>query len=205
MIYTAKKIADILRRPATTIRTWADKYKDFIPLGDKRAGRRRYNDEGLEVFKKIEELHTKGLMGDEVVEALREKFPVNMDGDISGEETKETGLVLRQQYIETTQYFQAMLTKQDEMIKVQREELSILKEALGLYKVKSKPEFSDTIKRNKSKAKVDKLDTIKKTPKKKKKLAKVNKVKIVKKGNKKLVKDKSGRFRKKGWLEKLFS
>jgi DNA-binding transcriptional MerR regulator len=190
MIYTAKKIADTLERPATTIRTWADKYKDFIPLGDKKAGRRRYNDEGLDVFKKIGELHDKGLIGDEVKEYLAKEFPVHMDADTPEETNSGTALVLRKEYQETLHYFTAMLQKQDEMISVQREELAFLKETLGLKK---------------NEAKVDKMDTIKKTPAKKKKLTKVNKSKIVKKGNKKLIKDKSGRFRKKGWFEKLFS
>lgn len=191
MIYTAKKVADILGRPATTIRTWADKYKDFIPLGDKKAGRRRYNDVGLDVFKRIAELHDRDLMGEEVKEFLQKDFPATIMGEETvAPDTGSTDIVLRREYQETMRYFQAMLQKQDELISVQREELSVLKEALGLHKIKPK---------------IDKMDTIKKAPViRKRKLTKVNKEIIVGKGKKKMLKYNSGRFRKKSWFEKLF-
>ena len=192
MTYTAKKIADILGRPATTIRTWADKYKDFIPLGDKKSGRRRYNDEGLAVFKKIAQLHNNDVIGEDVKEELSKAFPIQADGDVSiGDEVSENALVVRREYQETINYFSALLKKNDELIALQREELGLLKEALGLRKEKGVNPFAEpyrsrhiAIHRKLAKRKLDKVDT-------KKRVFRVNKKGSVKK--------------KKGWLEKLFS
>lgn len=207
MIYTAKKIADILGKPPTTVRTWGEKYKDYIPLGDKVSGRRQYNDEGLTVFRKIEELQNKGLIKSEVIEELKKDFPLHLDGDEQGVQT--SGLVQYQQYNDLLNYFRTKFEKDDELIKLQREEIVVLKEQTALLKRALESDKLDTLKKEgitRSIKKTDKTDTLKKgvSTRRKKGISRSNKKVSIRSPKKKVVKQKPfGKTKNKGWLDMI--
>jgi DNA-binding transcriptional MerR regulator len=155
---TGQQISDELERPATTIRTWALIYKDFLPHKIEN-GRRYYSPDSIPIFKKIQELYARGYMQPQIKEQLSRDFPVNQEADMEG----SNELIVRKDYQDMINYFQAKLQRDDELIDLQRQELAelkeqtkILREALGINLT--------TKKVSGDKVTLDNFDTIKKTP-----------------------------------------
>jgi DNA-binding transcriptional MerR regulator len=66
---TIAEIAKRLDQPESTIRSWRDKYDDFIPsAGDGR--KRRYKDGALQVFQSIAVMAAEGLTARDIAERL---------------------------------------------------------------------------------------------------------------------------------------
>lgn len=197
MSLTAKAIADLLGIPPTTIRTWADRYDKFIPSKENKTGRRQYTDEAIVVFKRIGQLHKENLIGEQVKEALEKEFPATIDGDVLEREgQQETGLIPYRQFDDMLQFFRGKFQQDSELIEIQRQELkeikeqtALLKQALGLGQIRQI--------RHLKKRQVQQNQHLKK------KLANVSNSR--KKMSKKRIRDSSGRFKKKGWLERLLS
>jgi len=133
---TGKQIADELGRPATTVRTWGQIYKDFIPHKVEN-NRTFYLPESLDVFKKIQQFYNQQLLQPQIKEALSKAFSKYQEAEVDGVGGNE--IVVRQEYQEMIGYFQQKLQRDDELITLQRQELEemkeqtkLLKEALGL-------------------------------------------------------------------------
>jgi DNA-binding transcriptional MerR regulator len=199
MTYTAKAIADKLGIPPTTIRTWADRYKDFIPSKEKKHGRRQYNDEAVAVFKRIEQLHKDKLIGEQVREILDKEFKPVLEGEETPEgqgEQPERGLIPYQQFNDMLQFFRKKWQQDSELIGLQRQELKevkeqtrVLKEALGIVGAEHLTKHRVTRPEKTGKKQVKS---------KKRQLAKVSKT-----AKKKRQRDNRGRFKKKSWLDGL--
>jgi len=193
MSLTAKAIADLLGIPPTTIRTWADRYSNFIPSKENKNGRRQYNDEAIVVFKRIGQLHKENLIGEQVKEALEKEFPATIDGDLLEEGRQETGLIPYQQFNDMLQFFKGKFQQDSELIEIQRQELkeikeqtALLKQALGLGQNRQNRQSKKgkKIVENRGKKSPKITERSRKKPKKR-------------------LRDSSGRFKKKSWFERL--
>ena len=195
MSLTAKAIADLLGIPPTTIRTWADRYSNFIPSKENKNGRRQYNDEAIVVFKRIGQLHKENLIGEQVKEALEKEFPATIDGDLLEQEGRqETGLIPYQQFNDMLQFFKGKFQQDSELIEIQRQELKEIKEQTALLKQALGLGQNRQNRQSKKRKKV--LESNGKKPRGKM---------LENVGNKpsKRLRDSSGRFKKKGWFERL--
>lgn len=201
MLYTAKQIADKLKRPPTTIRGWGEKYRDFIPREQK--GRYYlYKQQGLEVLKTIGELHDQRLGFDQVKDILSREHGINQRGDIINDDTTTGGssLVVSQQFQATYQGLIKLFEEQRETNKLLKEQNDLLRQKLGLNEPARSPRTND-------KPKADK----KPTPKPKATTRAVEIKRVATKKTKRKVKintrGKNGRFTKKkrGWLSRLFT
>jgi DNA-binding transcriptional MerR regulator len=128
---TGKQIADELGRPATTVRTWGQIYKDFIPHKVEN-NRTFYLPESLDVFKKIQQFYNQQLLQPQIKEALSKSFSKFQEAEIDGVGGNE--IVVRQEYQEMIGYFQQKLQRDDELITLQRQELEEMKEQTKLLK-----------------------------------------------------------------------
>jgi len=204
MSYTAKEIADKLEIPPTTIRTWADRYEDFIPSKETRHGRRRYNDEAVEVFRRIEQLHGQKLIGEQVKETLEKEFRPVLDGLEATEGQGgqvETGLVPYRQLNDMLQFFRKKWQQDADLIELQRQEIKeikeqtkVLKEALGIggTGVSGDAKKPNIIGDNRPTRAKKLIDNRRRASKRVKKESKG-------KGRR----DERGRFRKRNWWERL--
>lgn len=123
---TAKNVADRLKLSPSTAREWASRYRNFIPR--KKRGRFfEYPESAIPVFEKIKTLHGRGLFTDQVKDDLQSTFGEFEEGKIEEPKDGETSIVVRQEFQETIAFFTKIISKYDELISVQREELTLLK------------------------------------------------------------------------------
>ena len=204
MLLTGKDIADKLNKPPTTIREWGSRYRDYLPR--KQKGRNfLYSETSLEVFRRIAELHSRGLTTEQVKTSLASDFGTYQEGDkVDDDKTTTEGnsLVLSGQYQGTLKPFYQIFEQQKTMIELQREELELLKAKLGLNGFTTAPQTNDN-----SKADTTEVEATKTTKQKRGKRKKVATPKRAKtrrlKGNRKSTRDYHGRFKKLSWWDKL--
>jgi len=202
MLLTASQIAEKIKRPPTTVRDWGMKYRDYLPR--KQKGRFfEYSELAIDIFKRISELHLKGLTTNQVKETLDKESGRQQDGDIVSDNdptTTESSLVVSQQFQATMSGFMKIFERQEKLLSVLIEQNELLKEKLGINEPTRSP-------RNNDKPKADK----KPTPRRKPTTRAVDKKKITppKKRVKRKIPErgKSGRFvkKKQGWLARLLA
>lgn len=202
MLLTASQIAERIKRPPTTVRDWGMKYRDYLPR--KQKGRFfLYSELAIDIFKRISELHLKGLTTNQVKETLDKESGRQQDGDIVSDNdptTTESSLVVSQQFQATMSGFMKIFERQEKLLSVLIEQNELLKEKLGINEPTRSP-------RNNDKPKADK----KPTPRRKPTTRAVDKKTITtpKKRVKRKIPDrgKNGRFKKKkgNWLTRLLS
>jgi len=162
VMLTAQQVSEIIDRPPSTTRFWATTYREYLPR--KKNGRFYvYPEEAVSVFKKITELTGRGLYKEQIKDELQKSFGTYEDGETveDKEPPTDNAIVVQKQYLEMTAFFTAMMSKYDELIAVQREELAILKKLVLTKEVKPKT----TPKKVAPKKKTVKR-AVKKTPKK---------------------------------------
>jgi len=127
---TAQAVAEKLERPASTIRDWASegKFRDFLP-SQTRGNRNYYKESSLKVFERIQFLYREGKNTKSIKSILSGQFEETQDGDIVSEKALAKFQNIKI-FSETDALLKTMIKKHDEIIKIQREELTVMKSLL---------------------------------------------------------------------------